>query len=99
MWLEKLFGFNPGQNNVRTEIFAGITTFLTMAYILAVNPGIFSALEPQGMPNGAVFTATILAAAVGTVNDGFLRQETIRSCARYGHQCFFCLWRLSRHGP
>ena len=46
--LQKLFGFDPTQNKVRTEIYAGITTFLTMAYILAVNPGIFSALEPYG---------------------------------------------------
>lgn len=38
--LEKLFGFNPRETRVRTEILAGITTFLTMAYILAVNPNI-----------------------------------------------------------
>ena len=65
--LQKLFGFNPAQHSVRTEIVAGITTFLTMAYILAVNPGIFSALEPLGMPTNAVFTATALAAIVGTL--------------------------------
>ena len=46
--LKKLFGFDATQHKVRTEIFAGITTFLTMAYILAVNPGIFSALKPMG---------------------------------------------------
>jgi len=63
--LKKLFGFEAGVNNVRTEIVAGITTFLTMAYILAVNPGLFSNLE--GMPNGSVFTATALAAIVGTL--------------------------------
>lgn len=39
--LQKLFGFDPAEHKVRTEIYAGITTFLTMAYILAVNPGIF----------------------------------------------------------
>lgn len=65
--LQKLFGFNPAQHSVRTEIVAGITTFLTMAYILAVNPGIFSTLEPLGMPTNAVFTATALAAIVGTL--------------------------------
>ncbi len=64
--LEKLFGFDPKQHSVRTEIIAGITTFLTMAYILAVNPSIFSALADKGMPTGAVFTATVLAALVGT---------------------------------
>lgn len=65
--LQTLLGFNPAQHSVRTEIVAGITTFLTMAYILAVNPGIFSALEPLGMPTNAVFTATALAAIVGTL--------------------------------
>ena len=43
--LKNLFGFDPAQNKLKTEIAAGITTFLTMAYILAVNPNIFSS-EP-----------------------------------------------------
>lgn len=63
--LKKLFGFDPSVSTPRTEILAGITTFLTMSYILAVNPGMFSQLE--GMPAGAVFTATALAAIVGTL--------------------------------
>ena len=58
--LQKLFGFDSTENSIRTEIVAGITTFLAMAYILAVNPGIFSALADQGMPTNAVFTATAL---------------------------------------
>lgn len=62
--LKTLFGFDPEQHKVRTEIVAGVTTFLTMSYILAVNPGIFSALEPLGMPTNSVFTATALAAFV-----------------------------------
>ncbi len=66
-FLQKTFGFDPARHSVRTEILAGITTFLTMAYILAVNPSIFSLLEGQGMPVGAVFTATALAAIVGTL--------------------------------
>lgn len=65
--LKKLFGFDSAQHKIRTEIIAGITTFLTMAYILAVNPGIFSALADQGMPTNAVFTATALAAIIGTL--------------------------------
>ena len=65
--LKILFGFDPEQHKVRTEIVAGVTTFLTMVYILAVNPGIFSALEPLGMPTNSVFTATALAAIVGTL--------------------------------
>lgn len=65
--LKKLFGFDPAQNKLKTEIVAGITTFLTMAYILAVNPNIFSSLASQGMDTHAVFTATVLAAVVGTL--------------------------------
>ncbi|MBQ8421002.1 MAG: NCS2 family permease [Bacteroidales bacterium] len=63
--LKKLFGFDPTKTTVRTEIIAGITTFLTMSYILAINPAMFSQLE--GMPGGAVFTSTALAAIVGTL--------------------------------
>ena len=65
--LKKIFGFDPNVTSIRIEIIAGITTFLTMAYILAVNPGIFSAIADQGMPTNAVFTATALAAIVGTL--------------------------------
>ena len=62
--LEKLFGFNPQETRVRTEILAGITTFLTMAYILAVNPNILSA---TGMDKGALFTTTVVASAFATL--------------------------------
>ena len=65
--LYRLFGFVPGKHSVKTEIMAGITTFLTMAYILAVNPAIFSNLAGQGMDTNAVFTATALAAIIGTL--------------------------------
>ena len=65
--LQKLFGFDPAQNKLKTEVAAGITTFLTMAYILAVNPNIFSHLAAQGMDTHSVFTATVLAAIVGTL--------------------------------
>lgn len=61
--LEKLFGFNKQETTVRTEIFAGITTFLTMAYILAVNPNI---LGETGMDKGALFTTTVIMAAFAT---------------------------------
>ena len=62
--LEKLFGFNPKKSTVRTEIMAGITTFLTMAYILAVNPSI---LGETGMDKGALFTTTVLMSALPTI--------------------------------
>ena len=61
---EKYFKLKENGTNVRTEVIAGITTFLTMAYILAVNPGILSA---TGMDANALFTATALAAVVGTL--------------------------------
>lgn len=63
--LNKLFGYDPAKTTIRTEVLAGITTFLTMSYILAVNPSMFSQLE--GMSAGAVFTATALAAVIGTL--------------------------------
>lgn len=63
--LKKLFGFDPVKTTIRTEMLAGITTFLTMSYILAVNPSMFSQLD--GMSAGAVFTATALAAVVGSL--------------------------------
>ena len=62
--LQKLFGFEVGKMNVRTEILAGITTFLTMSYILAVNPEV---LGQAGMDKGAVFTATALSSVVATL--------------------------------
>lgn len=62
--LKKIFGFNPQEHNVRTEVMAGITTFLTMAYILAVNPSI---LGETGMDKGALFTTTVLMAALPTI--------------------------------
>lgn len=62
--LKKLFGFDSSQTTVRTEIFAGITTFLTMAYILAVNPAI---LGETGMDKGAQFTTTALISGIITL--------------------------------
>lgn len=61
---EKFFKLKENGTNVKTEIIAGITSFMTMAYILAVNPSIMSA---AGMDHGAVFTATALAAFIGTL--------------------------------
>ena len=61
--LEKFFKLKENRTDVKTEIMAGITTFMTMAYILAVNPSILSA---AGMDANAVLIATALAAFVGT---------------------------------
>ena len=62
--MDKLFKLRERGTTVRTEVVAGITTFLTMAYILAVNPGM---LGETGMSAGGVFTATALAAAIATL--------------------------------
>ncbi len=62
--LEKFFNLSANKTTIRTEVFAGITTFMTMAYILGVNPAI---LGDAGMDKGAVFTATALSAIVGTL--------------------------------
>ena len=62
--LEKLFKLSENNTNVKTEVLAGITTFMTMAYILAVNPSVLAA---TGMDQGAVFTATAVASLLGTV--------------------------------
>ena len=86
-FLNKTFGLDPAQHNVRTEIVAGITTFLTMAYILAVNPSIFSALD--GMPGGAVFTATALAAIVGTLIMAIYAKKPFALAPGMGLNAFF----------
>lgn len=86
-FLEKAFGFDPKQHKVGTEILAGVTTFLTMAYILAVNPSIFSALD--GMPNGAVFTATILASAVAGLVMAFYAKKPFGLAPGMGLNAFF----------
>lgn len=64
MNLEKMFHLKENHTDVKTEVLAGITTFMTMAYILAVNPSILSA---TGMDSGAIFTATALASLIATL--------------------------------
>lgn len=87
--LEKLFGFNSQKHNVKTEIFAGITTFLTMAYILAVNPSIFSHLASRGMDTDAVFTATGLAAVIGTLIMALYAKKPFGLAPGMGLNAFF----------
>lgn len=85
--LNKLFGFDSKKHNVRTEIVAGITTFLTMSYILAVNPAIFSNLE--GITGGSVFTATALASLIGTLAMAFLAKLPFGLAPGMGLNAFF----------
>ena len=86
-FLNKAFGFEADKHSVRTEIIAGITTFLTMAYILAVNPNIFSALD--GMPGGAVFTSTALAAIIGTLVMSLYAKKPFALAPGMGLNAFF----------
>ena len=86
-FLTKAFGFDPQKNTVRTELVAGLTTFLTMAYILAVNPNIFSALP--GMPAGSVFTATALAAIIATLVMAFWAKKPFALAPGMGLNAFF----------
>ncbi len=88
-FLQKTFGLDPAKHSVRTEIIAGITTFLTMAYILAVNPSIFSALASQGMPTNAVFTATALAAIVGCLVMSIYAKKPFGLAPGMGLNAFF----------
>lgn len=79
-------GFDPKKHSLRTEVMAGLTTFLTMSYILAVNPDILSA---TGMDKGAVFTATALASALGTILIAFLAKLPFAQAPSMGINAFF----------
>ena len=85
--LKKLFGFDPAKTTIRTEIVAGITTFLTMSYILAVNPAMFGELD--GMPIGSVFTSTALAAIVGCLAMAFIGKLPFGLAPGMGLNAFF----------
>ena len=85
--LKKLFGFDPAKTTIRTEIVAGITKFLTMSYILAVNPAMFGELD--GMPIGSVFTSTALAAIVGCLAMAFIGKLPFGLAPGMGLNAFF----------
>jgi AGZA family xanthine/uracil permease-like MFS transporter len=84
--LEKLFQLHAHNTTVRTEILAGVTTFLTMAYILFVNPSI---LGETGMDKGAIFVATCLAAAFGSAVMGLIANYPIALAPGMGLNAFF----------
>jgi len=84
--LEKLFQLKAHNTSLRTEVLAGLTTFLTMAYILFVNPAI---LGETGMDKGAVFVATCLAAAIGSALMGLIANYPIALAPGMGLNAFF----------
>jgi AGZA family xanthine/uracil permease-like MFS transporter len=84
--MEKIFHLKEYNTTCRREIIAGITTFLTMAYILAVNPGM---LSETGMPWGGVFTATAIASAIATIMMAFTAKLPIALAPGMGLNAFF----------
>jgi len=85
-FLEKQFRLKECGTDVKTEVMAGITTFMTMGYIIFVNPGI---LSNAGMPFGAVMTATCLSAAIATYLMAFMANYPIALASGMGLNAFF----------
>ena len=84
--LDRVFGLSAHGTNVRTELMAGLTTFLTMAYIVAVNPAILGA---AGMPMGAVAAATCIAAGLGSILMGLLANYPLALAPGMGLNAYF----------
>ena len=84
--LKALLGFDPKTTTVKTELIAGMTTFLTMCYILAVNPTI---LATTGMDKGALFTATAIASAIATFLLAFMAKLPFAQAPSMGLNAFF----------
>ena len=81
-----IFGFDPAKHSVKVEVLAGLTTFLTMSYILAVNPLM---LSDAGMDKGAVFSATVIAAVVGTLIMAVYAKLPFAQASGMGLNAFF----------
>lgn len=93
--MEKLFKLKENGTNARTEIIAGITTFMTMAYIIFVNPDILSG---TGMDKGALMTATILAAGLTTILMGLMTNYPFALASGMGLNAFFAFVVAARYG-
>ena len=87
--LKKLFGFDSSKHSLRAEVVAGITTFLTMSYILAVNPDIFTALPALKELGGSIFTSTALAAIIGCFAMAFYGKLPFGLAPGMGLNAFF----------
>ncbi len=93
--LEKIFRLNEHETSVKTEIIAGFTTFMTMAYILAVNPNILAA---AGMDANAVLTATALASFVGTLLMALLANYPFALAPGMGLNAYFAYTVVIQRG-
>ena len=87
--LLSLVGFSPLRDNLKTEVLAGLTTFATMSYILALLPAMFAPLAKVGFPVGIVFTATALATIVGTLLMAFLARKPFGQAPGLSLNVFF----------
>ena len=87
--LDKFFKITENKSTLKTEIIAGITTFMTMVYILAINPSILSA---TGMDKGAVFTATALSAVIGTLAMALIARLPFALAPGMGLNAFLCFY-------
>ncbi|MCX6563389.1 MAG: NCS2 family permease [Candidatus Aminicenantes bacterium] len=87
-WLDRFFKLKDNATTVRTELLGGATTFMTMSYIIFVQPAILSL---AGMDRGAVMTATCLASAVATLLTGLLAKYPIAQAPAMGHNVFFAV--------
>ena len=86
--LEKIFKLKQKKTNVKTEIIAGLTTFLSMAYILGVNPGIIGG-DITGMPMNSVFMATAISSAVASILMGLLANYPVGLAPGMGVNALF----------
>jgi len=93
--LEQWFKLKENNTNVRTEVFAGITTFMTMAYIIFVNPGM---LEAAGMNYGAVFVATCISAAIASITMGLMANYPFALAPGMGLNAYFAFVVGIQHG-
>ena len=89
------FGIDKHGSTIRREILAGFTTFISMAYILFVNPTVLGAAH---MDKGAVFTATALASAFGCLMMGLYAKYPIATAPGLGVNAFLCLFSCYRNG-
>lgn len=103
MLLKKLFGFDAKTMRIKTELVAGLTTFLAMCYILAVNPDI---LSTTGMSREALFTSTAIASAIATLLLAFMAKLPFAQAPSMGLNAFLLLrfaklwgFRGSKHLP
>ena len=88
-WLQSTFNLEENGTNIKTEVLAGVTTFMTMAYIIVVNPSILSDSAGAGMPFEAVFFATIISAAIATIVMAFYANYPFALAPGMGLNAFF----------